>query len=357
MSAQNLPVKYRPVTLADMVGQETPVETFQQMLATDRLSSTFLIDGHTGTGKTTFARIIARYINCKTNDACGKCASCKAGKSSPDIDYLNAGSDGKIDDIRQLIKRSSLAPMFKYRIVIIDEAHNLTGAAAEALLVPLEEPPPRTIFILCTTDPDKLLATVRSRCTRFSMQPVPSKLIVKRMLTVLKAEKVKVDKEKAKPGLKLIADLSDGSMRYALSMLEAVMHGNLSDVDYIESVYRKTEAKVNVYDAAVATVCGVLEGDIKNAIQAVRSADQRSLIYELQTLLDNVIGKACGYNDGVNYSMRLLKERMRSEKIEFDLETLALYLAQVCSIEWNTLHKTTLMNITVSFIYERSRAE
>lgn len=354
ITTSTLATKYRPKTLAEVVGQDSVVEQIQESVATGSFSSAYLFSGRTGCGKTTLARIVAGHLSCEKGTICGKCAACKAGRSNPDIENIDAATDGKVDNIRDLCKRAFINPMYRTRVVIIDECHMLTGQAANALLVTLEEPPKNTVFILCTTEAEKLLPTIRNRCTSLVLHDIPSAVMVKRMLTVMKKEKKKFDKETVKPGLKMVAELADGSMRQALSLLENVINSDMLP-ETIEKRFRASNKSVaDNYTAAARTVGAVLAGDIKEAVAAIRSVDQRSIIYEVTSLLDNVIGRMCGYSDSNTYSMRLLRQIIKEQKLDTDIKILSLYLARVSEITYENLYKTTLQNITVTFIYEHS---
>lgn len=341
-TTQNIAVKYRPKNLDEIVGQEETVERVQAMQESGNWPSAILLDGGTGTGKTTFARIISMMLNCQKGNICGKCASCKSGKANPDIEHIDAAVSGKVDDIRSLVNRTMVAPMHKRRVFIIDECHMLTGAAANALLMTLEEPPSSVVFILCTTDPDKLLPTIRGRCVRLQMKPVPVKLLVRRMTTVMKKEGVKFNKEDVKPALKRIAEVSEGSVRNALSILESVMHSKMT-ADAIDAAFKKVDSNANVYEAAALTVSHFLADDLEETIKHLRSVDQRSMIYELQNMLDNVLGSLCGYSNVRTYSMRVLGDELRKNKIKPDTRKLAALLCAVSDIKWDSLTKTSLM--------------
>lgn len=349
--------KWRPNSLADIVGQDNAVQIVQDSIDSGEFSSAYLLTGKTGCGKTTLALIISAALSCMKGNACGKCGACKAGKSNPDFKHLDAATSGKVDDIRELCKLAYVNPMYGRRVILIDECHMLTGAAAQALLITLENPPANTVFILCTTDPEKLLPTIRNRCTQIALLDVPAPQMVKRMITIVrkeyKAKRKELDKEAIKPGLRMVAELADGSMRQALALLETVINSDMLPAT-IESRFRSSnKSLVDNYQAAATTVAAVLQGDIKKSICAIRSAEQRSIIYELTNLLDNVIGKMCGYSDSNTYSMRLLRDIVKKEGIDIDINILSLYLARVSDIKYENLYKTTLQNITVVFINEQ----
>lgn len=354
ITTSTLAQKYRPRTLADVVGQDNAVEQIQAAIDKKQFSSSYLFSGKTGCGKTTLALIVASLLACAKGTICGKCPGCKAGRASPDFTHKDAATQGKVDDIRELMKLAQVSPMFGKRVILIDECHMLTGAAANALLVTLEEPPENTVFILCTTEPEKLLPTIRNRCTHIPILDVPSPVMVKRMLKIVKAERGSINKEELKPGLKLIAELADGSMRQALALLETVIDTKMT-AEIVEKRFRSSnKTMANLYEAAADTLAAVLAGDIEAAVKAIRQADQRSMIYEITNLCDNVIGKMCGVSDSNTYSMRLLRDRIKSQKLEVDIKTLALYMAKVAEIKYENLYKSTLQNITVVFIYEHS---
>lgn len=352
IATSTLARKHRPRVLADVIGQDNAVEQLQDAIDQKSLSSSYLFSGRTGCGKTTLALIVASVLVCVKGTACGKCVGCKAGRSNPDIIHKDAATEGKVDDIRELVKLASVTPMFGKRVIIIDECHMLTGQAANALLMTLEEPPKDTVFILCTTEPEKLLPTIRNRCTHIPLLDVPTPVIVKRLIKIIKSEKGKVDKEAVKPGLKLIAELADGSVRQAIALLENVINTDLS-IETVEKRFRASnKTQSNLYEAAASTVAAVLEGDITEAVKAIRSVDQRQLMYEISNLCDNVIGKMCGVSESNTYSMRLLRDLIKKRKLEVDIATLALYAAKVAEIKYENLYKSTLQNITVVFIYE-----
>ncbi|MEI7884505.1 MAG: DNA polymerase III subunit gamma/tau [Clostridia bacterium] len=214
--------KYRPIRFADVVGQDATVRILQHAVAEHRVSHAYLFCGSRGTGKTSSARILARAVNCLEPDVgepCNKCSSCLAieSGSAMDVIEIDAASNRGIDEIRSLRERIGLSPIQgRYKVYIIDEVHMLTGEAFNAFLKTLEEPPNHVIFILATTEPQKLPATILSRCQRFDFRRISDEKIRKRMDLILVENKVAYEDE----ALFLIARLALGGMRDALSLLD-----------------------------------------------------------------------------------------------------------------------------------------
>jgi DNA polymerase III subunit gamma/tau len=213
--------------LGQLIGQSETVEALRGMFQAKKVPRTFFVFGPYGCGKTSTARLIARYVNCqepKDNaDPCGECVSCKAMDrlSHRDVTEMNCGEARGIDDIRNLLKTVTFAPQMNYRIFILDEVHQLTPQAAQALLKDLEEPPPRTIFVLCTTEPDRVISTIVSRAAKLPIHKVPLKATAKLLSRVFKQE----CKKKVKPAVFLeISKAVDGHPRDALTVLESVIH-------------------------------------------------------------------------------------------------------------------------------------
>ena len=214
--------KYRPKDFDSVVGQNAVIKTLRNSIIHHNFSHAYMFFGPRGTGKTTISKILARNINClEPNDglACGKCDSCKVSFSKDCIDIIeiDAASNNGVDEIRELKNRINLVPSeLHYKVYIIDEVHMLSIGAFNALLKTLEEPPEHAVFILATTDPQKVPETIVSRCQCFSFQKLSSSVIVNHLKDVCKSEKIKIDDEV----LDNIAILSDGGMRDALGLLD-----------------------------------------------------------------------------------------------------------------------------------------
>ena len=216
--------KYRPQTFAQLVGQETIATTLSNALLQNRIAPAYLFTGARGTGKTSSARIFAKSLNCiqgdrPTPEPCGICEVCKevARGGALDVIEIDAASNTGVDSIRELIERAQFAPVrCRYKVYIIDECHMLTSAAFNALLKTLEEPPDRVIFVLATTDPQRVLPTIISRCQRFDFRRIPLDALVQHLVHIAKQEEISI----ALDALNLIGQISQGGLRDAESLLD-----------------------------------------------------------------------------------------------------------------------------------------
>ncbi len=232
MAYETLYRKYRPRKFSDVVGQRHVVRAIQNAIASKRIAHAYLFCGQRGTGKTTMARLLAMALNCEQGispEPCGVCLPCQSiiRGSAMDVIEIDAASHTGVDAVREvIIERVSFLPAaLRYKVYIIDEVHMLSNAAFNALLKTLEEPPPQVVFVLATTDPHKVPATIRSRCLRFDFHPLSAKEITKRLIFVLDNEGWKGHYDPA--AIALIARAARGALRDALTMLEQAM--NLSD--------------------------------------------------------------------------------------------------------------------------------
>jgi len=222
MNYQVIARKYRPQTFRDLVGQEHVTETLANAIRNDRVAHAYIFSGARGVGKTTAARILAKALNCvkgPTPEPCGECDSCKeiAAGSSLDVIEIDAASNRGIEQIRELREMVRYAPAAaRTKVVILDEAHMLTGEASNALLKTLEEPPDRVVFVMATTQPEDLVDTIRSRSQHFHFRALTFAEISGRLKEIAEKENLKIE-----PGaLAVMARMAEGSLRDALSLLE-----------------------------------------------------------------------------------------------------------------------------------------
>lgn len=271
--------KYRPRTFDQMVGQEAVVRALSSALSTGRLHHAYLFTGTRGIGKTTVSRILAKSLNCTGEDGqggvtahpCGRCAACTEIDADRYVDYveLDAASNRSIDEIRDLLERAAYKPTVgRFKVFMIDEAHQLTKDAFNALLKTLEEPPEYLKFVLATTDPEKMLPTVLSRCLQFNLRPMAPDTVQEHLGRVLQAEGVPYEEA----ALAVLGRAARGSMRDALSLTDqALAYGQ-----------GRLEA------AAVRTMIGVVdEGHSVAWLQALASQDAAGVMQALAALRDS----------------------------------------------------------------------
>lgn len=295
--------KYRPQTFAEMVGQDNVVNALKRAISADKSPHALLFVGPKGSGKTTTARILAKALNCqdvKNGDPCGKCEICEeiARGAAVDVIEIDGASNRKIDDVREIRDKISLSPSeFSKKVYIIDEVHMLTKEAFNALLKTLEEPPSHAVFILCTTEPDKLPATIISRCQRFDFNLGRGEEIKKYLEEVLTKEKVAYDAE----ALAWVAEYASGSFRDALSMAGQVAVFEKVTLEVVQNTLgagRNGEAK--------NFVTALFDEDRKKAVEVVTKLSEKGFdsaefvknaLMEVKNLLLNKINNpAEGYS-------------------------------------------------------------
>jgi DNA polymerase-3 subunit gamma/tau len=316
--------KYRPSVFADVIGQEHVTVPLSNALSSGKTHHAYLFSGPRGCGKTSSARIMARSLNCEkgpTPTPCGECQSCKDlvanGPGSIDVIELDAATHGLVDDARDLRDKAFFAPVnSKYKIYIIDEAHQLGPGAANALLKVVEEPPPHVIFIFATTEPEKLISTIRSRTHHYPFRLVPPGVLTAHLEKICKAEGVEV----AKGVLPLVVRASGGSVRDALSVLGQLLAGAGKDgvsYDIAVQLLGFTDGALldDAIDALAAHDAGTLFATIDRVIESGHDP-KRFTADLLERLRDLMIVNALG-EVSANSILRDLPddqlERMRSQ--------------------------------------------
>ncbi|WP_376785981.1 MULTISPECIES: DNA polymerase III subunit gamma and tau [Aeromicrobium] len=292
--------RYRPETFAEVIGQDHVTDPLRHALANNRVNHAYLFSGPRGCGKTTSARILARALNCEKapiSDPCGECQSCRdlarGGPGSIDVIEIDAASHGGVDDARDLRERAFFAPVSsRYKVYIIDEAHMVSPQGFNALLKLVEEPPPHLKFIFATTEPDKVIGTIRSRTHHYPFRLVPPKLLSDYMLQLCRSEDVGLEPT----ALPLVVRAGGGSVRDSLSVLDQLLAGSGPDgITYDLAVQLLGYTPDSLLDESVeafaaddaATVFGVVDKVIESGQDPRRFAEDL-----LQRFRDLVILKA-----------------------------------------------------------------
>ncbi|MFA7264913.1 MAG: DNA polymerase III subunit gamma/tau [Candidatus Nanopelagicales bacterium] len=261
-----LTLRYRPRRFEDMVGQLAARVTLQRMIMTDRIPPALLLHGSWGSGKTTSARIVAAALNCEEEDSaqrpCGKCPTCDAvvdGKSS-DVIEIDAASSGGAEEMRDLRQQVRRHPMRRYIVVLLDECHELTAKGQQTLLKVLEEPPPRVVFMLATTNVDRVLPTIASRCFSVRFQRIKTSDIAARVSWIGEREGFDVSTELASA----IADRSQGALRDAVMLLDQCSLVGIATPDDLSVLLGDTDTELKILTA-------LADGDLPAAFEACRA--------------------------------------------------------------------------------------
>ncbi len=285
--------KWRPQTFADVVGQDHVVRTLRNAIGRQRIAHAYLFVGPRGTGKTSTARIFAKALNCTDGPNADfdpkdpACVSIAEG-SHLDVIEIDGASNNGVEQVRELRDTVQYAPaQGKFKVYIIDEVHMLSTAAFNALLKTLEEPPAHVKFVFATTDPQKVLPTIISRCQRFDLKPIPAPLIVQRLRKIADEEKVKIDDA----ALACIARMADGGMRDAQSIMDQMISfcgAEITEPDVLD-VYGLVAADT------IAAIAGALAaGDHRKLIELVDQCDEAGrdlvrLLADLQALVREAV--------------------------------------------------------------------
>lgn len=274
MAYEPLHHKYRPQTFKDLVGQEAIADTLLEAIKLAKIAPAYLFTGPRGTGKTSSARILAKSLNClnyskPTATPCGQCEVCRAIASGNALDVIeiDAASNTGVDNIREIIERSRFAPVqCRYKVYAIDECHMLSTAAFNALLKTLEEPPPQVVFILATTDPQRVLSTIISRCQRFDYRRIRLEAMVGHLQYIARQENIAITPE----ALTLTAQIANGGLRDAESLLDQL------------SLFPEQITVDKIWDLVGA----VPERDLLALLRAIRERDIEDIVTQCRNLLD-----------------------------------------------------------------------
>ena len=284
--------KYRPKTFSDVVGQEVVVKILKNSILNNKISHAYIFSGPRGTGKTSIAKIFSKAVNCLNTtdgDLCNNCENCLQNIDEEiDIIEIDAASNNGVDEIREIRNNVKLMPVhLKYKVYIIDEVHMLSTSAFNALLKTLEEPPKHVIFILATTEFNKIPATVISRCQKFDFKKITNKQIEDRLKYILEQEKKSLNGEV----ISLIAKLSDGGLRDAINMLDQVISLEKENVT-VDDVYNLIGdiSEKNIIILLENIVSGNIKETLKNINEYYEEGKNFINICErLQLLIRNII--------------------------------------------------------------------
>src|SRR5438128_4864578 len=277
MSYQILARKYRPQKFSEVIGQEHVTRTLKNAIEQGRTAHGYIFSGHRGIGKTTVARLLAMALNCRSSDKpvaepCGVCESCTEirGGNCVDVIEIDAATNRGIDEIRELREAARYRPARdRFKIYILDEAHQITDAAFNALLKTLEEPPGHIVFMMATTQPEDIPQTIRSRCQHFSFHAVKFDDIVGQLKSISAQEKIAVDDD----ALAILAEAGDGSMRDALSIMDQALATSSSSSKVTAETVR----------GLVGTVSSEVLEQLMNSVAAGSSQEVLQLIDKLVT--------------------------------------------------------------------------
>ena len=295
--------KFRPLTFAEIVGQEHITKTLKNQIVAGRVGHAYLFNGGRGTGKTSAAKVLARAINClnpKDGEPCNECEICKGAISGSltDIVEMDAASNNSVEDIRSIREEVNFLPTIaKYRVYIIDEVHMLSTGAFNALLKTLEEPPEHVKFILATTEPQKLPATILSRCQRFDFKKISNDNIIKRLKVVCDESKIEITEE----ALKIISILSEGALRDALSILERCIQDGEKKIDEDKV---KDLVGIPKFTFVNKIVSNVLNYNVEESLQAIdevlnEGKDLNNLLWEIIKYIKDILIYKTSKNTGL----------------------------------------------------------
>lgn len=348
---EELDLKYRPKVLKELVGQEGVVNILENSFKRGKISRRYLLTGPSGSGKTTTARMIAKYANCvspeEDGSPCGKCISCEyEPENHPDVQEINFAEKTGIDDMRKVLRQADYAPQTNFRVFILDELHAASYNAKQAFLKPLEHPPPNTIWILATTNPEKLPDTVLGRCKPLVIKRVTIKACIKLLKRTAKAEKVKIPKNV----LKRLAELVKGQPRSAMLALDPVLdymyhNKKIKDKDLNKVLKRVISRVIDIpeEDRLAKYLTCIYRGQYTGALRVIEAIDPYNLDYFMRQAIE--------YHTQATYFQ--LSDKLQSDVFSDFYKCLQ-------SVEYEVKHSvmgnimTELVNCSVDIVDNRS---
>ncbi|MDR3013716.1 MAG: DNA polymerase III subunit gamma/tau [Chitinispirillales bacterium] len=353
--------KWRPKTFDDVIGQEHIVGTLRRAIEKDRIAHAYIFTGTRGVGKTTIARILARALNCEkgpTPTPCGECAICKDILSGQgfDVAEIDGASNNSVADIRELRENIGYSTMSgKYKVVVIDEVHMLSTAAFNAFLKTLEEPPPNVIFIMATTNPEKIPVTIHSRCQRYDFRRVGTERIAAHLAKICEAEGMKFEKG----ALILIARKAEGSVRDSLSLLDQACSfcgDNLSEKE-VRSVLGLVGT--DVYRGLMKDIREKNQSDALGSIQKALfdGYDLHEFIMGLQEYLRNLLfARIPGALEARGIDLEAEEAKKFADESKEFAETDLLRMAEIAKkvemeLKWSAYPQFLVEVMTLKFLY------
>ena len=343
--------KFRPLTFDEIVGQEHIIKTLKNEIISGRVGHAYLFNGGRGTGKTSAAKILARAVNClnpKNGEPCNECEICKAALegSLTDIVEMDAASNNSVEDIRSIRDEVNFLPtLAKYRVYIIDEVHMLSTGAFNALLKTLEEPPSHVKFILATTEPQKLPATILSRCQRFDFKKISEEYIIKRLNLVCQKSDIQITPE----AISTIAVLAEGGMRDALSILERCsQEGNKITQETVKEL-----VGIPQMSSVFSLTSAILNKNTQEALEALNQVlnngkDLESLLWELTKYVkDILVFKAKGSLEIYSQEEKMQIEQLAQKASKEELVAIIYELSNLANqIKWAT-QKNIMFQVSI----------
>ena len=355
---------YRPKKFEDAIGQKYIVDILKNQLIENRVGHAYLFTGVRGTGKTTFAKILAKAVNCldlKDGEPCLECENCKGIEDGSILDVIemDAASNTGVDNIRDIIDETNYMPTkAKYRVYIIDEVHMLSGGAFNALLKTLEEPPEHVKFILATTEPQKLPATILSRCQRFDFKKVSKEILSDYLEKLAKDSKIEISKE----ALDLISVLGGGSVRDSISILESAksLDGKIEEKD-IRNIIGIPDSKL-----IIEILVNILKGDDGRAVNIAKQIiddgkESKILIEEMINIMEMVFtkdkDKILKYSDNEKNKIKIIMENSDTNKYYILKKLLELENNLKWSENKNVIFLASIIDLSNFFKKEQEEKE